>query len=80
MQTMAVGWCVGKRYSRVQVGSVVVLTIGVIVSAWADAVGKVCFFCLLPSSVPLPSSFLDSLEYAAARPRWTNWHGDVRYD
>lgn len=42
---MAVGWVVGKRYSRVQVGSVMALTVGVVVSAWADAVGKVSFVC-----------------------------------
>lgn len=38
--TMAAGWLRGKRYSKVQVGSVVVLTMGVMVSAWADAVSK----------------------------------------
>lgn len=41
VQTLAVGWMAGKRYSRVQVGSVAVLTIGVVVSAWADAQAKV---------------------------------------
>ncbi|KAF2459715.1 UAA transporter [Lineolata rhizophorae] len=38
--TMAAGWLRGKTYSRVQVASVVVLTVGVVVSAWADAVAK----------------------------------------
>ena len=49
VQTMAVGWLVGKRYTRVQVGSVVALTVGVVVSAWADAVGKVSFVASFPS-------------------------------
>lgn len=39
--TLTVGWLCGKRYSRVQVGSVAALTLGVVVSAWADAVSKV---------------------------------------
>ncbi len=39
--TMAAGWLNGKRYSRVQVASVCALTLGVMVSAWADAVSKV---------------------------------------
>jgi UAA transporter family len=39
--TMAAGWLRGKTYSRVQVLSVVVLTVGVLVSAWADAEAKV---------------------------------------
>ena len=43
VQTMAVGWTMGKRYSRVQVGSVAALTVGVVVAAWADASRKVCY-------------------------------------
>lgn len=40
--TLTVGWLVGgKRYSSVQVASVVALTVGVVVSAWADARAKV---------------------------------------
>jgi drug/metabolite transporter (DMT)-like permease len=39
--TMAAGWLRGKRYSRLQVLSVLILTLGVIVSAWADAESKV---------------------------------------
>ena len=39
--TLTVGWLCGKRYSKVQVGSVAALTLGVVVSAWADAVSKV---------------------------------------
>ncbi|KAF2270356.1 UAA transporter [Lojkania enalia] len=38
--TMAAGWLRGKKYSSVQVFSVAVLTIGVMVSAWADAKSK----------------------------------------
>lgn len=39
--TMAVGWIRGKRYSPLQILSVAVLTAGVIISAWADALTKV---------------------------------------
>ncbi|KAL9090745.1 MAG: hypothetical protein Q9159_001801 [Coniocarpon cinnabarinum] len=38
--TLFVGWLCGRTYSSVQVLSVVVLTIGVVVSAWADAEAK----------------------------------------
>jgi drug/metabolite transporter (DMT)-like permease len=40
--TMAAGWIRGKRYSALQAFSVVLLTLGVIISAWADALSKVC--------------------------------------
>jgi drug/metabolite transporter (DMT)-like permease len=40
--TMAAGWLRGKTYSLLQVVSVVVLTLGVVISAWADALSKVC--------------------------------------
>jgi hypothetical protein len=39
--TMAAGWLNGKTYSRLQVVSVITLTIGVLISAWADAQAKV---------------------------------------
>lgn len=39
--TMAAGWLRGKKYSTLQIISVILLTVGVIVSAWADAVSKV---------------------------------------
>lgn len=39
--TMAAGWLNGKTYSQVQTLSVVMLTVGVLVSAWADAESKV---------------------------------------
>jgi UDP-xylose/UDP-N-acetylglucosamine transporter B4 len=39
--TMAAGFLRGKRYSPLQVGSVVILTFGVLVSAWADSTSKV---------------------------------------
>ena len=39
--TMVAGMLRGKRYSRLQIASVVLLTIGVLVSAWADAQSKV---------------------------------------
>lgn len=39
--TMGAGWLRGKRYSPLQIFSVAVLTVGVIISAWADATSKV---------------------------------------
>jgi drug/metabolite transporter (DMT)-like permease len=39
--TMGAGYLKGKRYSPLEVLSVFILTIGVIVSAWADALSKV---------------------------------------
>jgi dolichyl-phosphate-mannose-protein mannosyltransferase len=35
--TMAAGWLRGKKYTPVQIFSVAMLTLGVMVSAWADA-------------------------------------------
>jgi drug/metabolite transporter (DMT)-like permease len=40
--TMAAGWLRGKTFSPLQIISVVLLTIGVMVSAWADASSKAC--------------------------------------
>ena len=42
--TMLAGWIRGKRYSPLQVFSVALLTVGVLLSAWADALSKVCLF------------------------------------
>jgi UDP-xylose/UDP-N-acetylglucosamine transporter B4 len=39
--TMLAGFIRGKRYSWLQVLSVMILTMGVLVSAWADAISKV---------------------------------------
>jgi drug/metabolite transporter (DMT)-like permease len=39
--TMGAGWLRGKKYSPIQILSVALLTVGVIISAWADAVSKV---------------------------------------
>ena len=39
--TMIAGFLRGKRYSKLQVFSVVLLTIGVLISAWADSASKV---------------------------------------
>lgn len=44
---MAAGWLQGKKFSAVQVGSVVILTLGVLVSAFADAGSKVSPFISL---------------------------------
>ncbi|KAF2705312.1 UAA transporter [Pleomassaria siparia CBS 279.74] len=38
--TMAAGWMRGKKYTPVQIFSVAILTAGVMVSAWADAMSK----------------------------------------
>ena len=38
--TIAVGWMWGKRFSRIQVVSVLFLTVGVVMSAWSDAQNK----------------------------------------
>ena len=47
--TMIVGYIWGSRYSRTQVFSVVMLTVGVVLAAMADAQSKVAtpFFALL---------------------------------
>lgn len=39
--TITAGYLFGKRYSRLQVTSVVLLTIGVIIAAWSDSQSKV---------------------------------------
>lgn len=41
MTTLVVGWIWGKKYSRLQVFSVIILTIGCIMSALSDSKGKV---------------------------------------
>ncbi|KAF2805992.1 PMT-domain-containing protein [Mytilinidion resinicola] len=38
--TMAAGWIRGKRYTTLQVLSVALLSVGVVISAWADASSK----------------------------------------
>ena len=40
--TMLAGFLRGKRYSILQVLSVILLTIGVLISAWADSESKAC--------------------------------------
>lgn len=40
VSTMTAGWWRGKKYSKVQVGSVCLLTVGVLISAWADSEAK----------------------------------------
>ncbi|PWW79220.1 UAA transporter [Tuber magnatum] len=39
MTTLVIGWLCGKRYSRVQALSVLVLTVGIVLSAWGDSKG-----------------------------------------
>jgi drug/metabolite transporter (DMT)-like permease len=41
ISTIAVGYLYGKRYSRIQVTSVVLITTGIILAAWSDAQTKV---------------------------------------
>lgn len=54
--TMAAGYLYGKRYSRIQVLAVVLLTIGVILAAWSDAQTKV-----LPNTEPMSILLLFTL-------------------
>ena len=42
--TMGAGWLRGRRYSKIQLFSVIMLTLGVIQSAWADAASRVSHF------------------------------------
>ncbi|KAG0642663.1 UAA transporter [Tuber brumale] len=39
MTTLVIGWLWGKRYSKVQVLSVLMLTVGIVLSAWGDSKG-----------------------------------------
>lgn len=48
--TMIAGYLRGKKYSPVQIFSVAVLTVGVMVSAWADAQSKVRIVALQTGS------------------------------
>jgi dolichyl-phosphate-mannose-protein mannosyltransferase len=41
MTTMVAGYLRGKKYTPLQIFSVAILTLGVMVSAWADASSKV---------------------------------------
>lgn len=51
--TMLAGVVRGKRYSKLQVSSVVLLTVGVLVSAWADSMSKVRILNLVRCKVTL---------------------------
>jgi len=39
--TIAIGYMFGKRFSRIQIISVLLLTVGVIIAAWSDVQSKV---------------------------------------
>ncbi|KAF2237973.1 UAA transporter [Viridothelium virens] len=53
--TMGAGYLRGRRYSRIQLLSVVMLTLGVIQSAWADSESKVGLLLQTPTTlVPFP--------------------------
>lgn len=54
--TMLAGYLYGKRYPRIQIVAVVLLTFGVILAAWSDAQTKVRKAHLLFASVPLLTS------------------------
>jgi UDP-xylose/UDP-N-acetylglucosamine transporter B4 len=41
--TIMAGYLFGKRYSRLQVVSVLLLTVGVIIAAWSDAQTQVSY-------------------------------------
>jgi UDP-xylose/UDP-N-acetylglucosamine transporter B4 len=41
MTTLLIGWVYGKRYSRVQVFSVIILTVGCVTAALGDSKGQV---------------------------------------
>jgi solute carrier family 35 (UDP-xylose/UDP-N-acetylglucosamine transporter), member B4 len=51
ISTIAAGYLWGKRYPRVQVFAVILLTIGVITAAWSDAQTKVSLAPLLPPTL-----------------------------
>lgn len=41
--TIIAGYLYGKRYSKIQVVAVILLTLGVIIAAWSDAQSKVLY-------------------------------------
>lgn len=41
--TIVAGYLYGKRYSRIQVVAVILLTFGVVIAAWSDAQSKVLY-------------------------------------
>lgn len=47
--TMIAGSLWGKRYSRIQIAAVLLLTVGVITAAWSDAQSKACHDALIRS-------------------------------
>ena len=49
--TLLVGWISGKTYSRAQVLGTVLLSVGVVTAALADAISKVCFAPLISTSL-----------------------------
>lgn len=63
--TMAVGWLWGRRYTRLELFSVMLLTVGVIMAAMADADAKVIwsFYFRVPISPLLHRHILMSANY-----------------
>lgn len=49
--TMAAGYLYGKRYTRMQVVAVVLLTLGVIMAAWSDSQAKASHHPVFPSFI-----------------------------
>ncbi|KAK5111054.1 hypothetical protein LTR62_005429 [Meristemomyces frigidus] len=73
--TMGMGWARGKRYSVLQVGSVGLLTVGVVVSAWADSEGKGKSMTLESSSAQSTSEFSTGLAILLLAQLLSAWMG-----
>ncbi|KAI5864989.1 UAA transporter family-domain-containing protein [Durotheca rogersii] len=59
--TMIAGSLYGKRYSRIQIIAVLLLTVGVIIAAWSDAQSKARTISSSPSSLEAKPSFSTGL-------------------
>lgn len=83
--TIVAGYFYGKRYSKIQVVSVILLTSGVIVAAWSDAQSKVLHppqrlakwsleaNALVSSRLPRPSRPAAKVALLSARGSWFSW-------
>lgn len=68
--TMIAGSLCGKRYSRVQIAAVLLLTVGVVTAAWSDAQPKVCRY--LPTAHTAEPACLTCLQQATNEPPRSN--------
>jgi hypothetical protein len=84
--TLAAGFLWGKRFSRIQVIAVTLLTIGVITAAWSDHESKVCamLLCALHlansslercTDCPGPATFQHRARYPLLGPGTVGYHG-----